>query len=749
MGSGAFLVQACRYLSERLVEAWEKLEKEHPDSILATPEGDFSSGDSAERLIPIDPAERLAIARRYVADRCLYGVDVNPMAVEMAKLSLWLVTLQKDRPFTFLDHALKCGDSLVGVSKLTQIDNFRLRPGATQHTFATINLFRYAEEAAAKRRELEVLPSETHEQLAQKQRLHAEAQAATEKIRGIADLLIALELRGLGEREYEAAREAETERIQLLLKQDSDANACGDASRLVQAAEAGLSGRRTFHWPVEFPEVFASGGFDAFVGNPPFVGGRRMRQSIGDDSAELLQSLWPHSSLNADLCAFFYLRVAELICSRGGFGLLATKTIGQGDTARTGLAFLIENREIDIVLARSSFAWPGTAAVVAALVIGVRRPWKGAQILDGSPVASISAVLDDQGSWGDSCVLPGNVERSFQGSVLVGMGFVLRPQEAQRFLRERPENSDVVHPYLSGDDLNTHPLQEASRWAIDFRDYDLQTCEERWPELLERIRNLVKPQRDRVRREAHRKYWWHHGDKRPALYARIRGRDGVFVIARVTKYVAVVRVQADQVFHDKVYVFDLRGWGDFACLQSSLHDAWVRRGSSTVGETLNYTPSDYFDTFPFLHLSVEAVPARLGRDYHKLRREIMVTHQEGLTATYNRLHDEGEQSTDIAALRALQVEMDRAVLGAYDWCDIDLGHGFHRTKQGLRYTINETSRREILNRLLELNHETYKEEVKAGLHDKKKARKGGRKHARKKSVVREEHAKYGELDLDI
>lgn len=87
MGSGAFLVQACRYLAERLTEAWENAEKLHPGEILITPEGGFSQGSPSERLVPADADERLAIARRVVADRCLYGVDINPMAVEMAKLS--------------------------------------------------------------------------------------------------------------------------------------------------------------------------------------------------------------------------------------------------------------------------------------------------------------------------------------------------------------------------------------------------------------------------------------------------------------------------------------------------------------------------------------------------------------------------------------------------------------------------------------------------------------------------------------
>lgn len=127
MGSGAFLVQACRYLAERLVEAWENEEKTHPGQVLITPDGQFSEGSPAERLVPTEAAERIAIARRVVADRCLYGVDINPMAVEMAKLSMWLITVDANRPFTFLDHAFKCGDSLLGITSIAQLENFSLR----------------------------------------------------------------------------------------------------------------------------------------------------------------------------------------------------------------------------------------------------------------------------------------------------------------------------------------------------------------------------------------------------------------------------------------------------------------------------------------------------------------------------------------------------------------------------------------------------------------------------------------------
>src|ERR1700732_297450 len=96
MGSGAFLVEACRLIASRLVKAWEKYKEARP-------------------TIPPDEDEQLH-ARRLVAQRCLYGVDKNPRAVDLARLSLWLATLARDHEFTFLDHALKCGDSLVGLS---------------------------------------------------------------------------------------------------------------------------------------------------------------------------------------------------------------------------------------------------------------------------------------------------------------------------------------------------------------------------------------------------------------------------------------------------------------------------------------------------------------------------------------------------------------------------------------------------------------------------------------------------------
>jgi hypothetical protein len=173
-------------------------------------------------------------------------------------------------------------------------------------------------------------------------------------------------------------------------------------------------------------------------------------------------------------------------------------------------------------------------------------------------------------------------------------------------------------------------------------------------------------------------------------------------------------------------------------LQSTLHVEWAWKYGSSLKGDLRYTPSDIFETFPFPQSPILAPLQSIGERYYEHRRQIMLSRQEGLTTTYNRFHKPIENASDIVRLRELHMEMDHAVAAAYGWNDLELGHGLHETAQGVRYTISEPARREVLRRLLELNHERYEEEVKAGLHEKKTA-KGAKKKGR---MVKEERGQY-------
>src|SRR6266508_993955 len=319
MGSGAFLVQACRYLAERLAEAAEaRTRGGSPDSQLNTLFGLH------------DAEERLAWARRLVADRCLYGVDKNPLAVEMAKLSLWLITLQKDRPFSFLDHALRAGDSLLGIAHVDQLLHWSLArdTGSTTATFLTEPLRRALQRAIALRRKIREIPVLDVRDAERKAAWLHKANEGLELVKLAADLLVAASFHPNPKRRKELSGEFEyrmslaAEAFETIRRGGAGApKADGNREELAalrHEADDLLQGRMPFHWPLEFPEVFieeareeAPGtqftldgfgkilaplfaeleaqpltqdglGFAAIVGNPPFLGGTRISTSQGD-----------------------------------------------------------------------------------------------------------------------------------------------------------------------------------------------------------------------------------------------------------------------------------------------------------------------------------------------------------------------------------------------------------------------------------------------------------------------------------
>ncbi|MBX9794208.1 MAG: ATP phosphoribosyltransferase regulatory subunit, partial [Burkholderiaceae bacterium] len=466
MGSGAFLVQVCRYLAERLTEAWENEESRHPGEVLITPDGEFSIGNPSERLVPAEANERIAIARRVVADRCLYGVDINPMAVEMAKLSLWLITVDSHRPFNFLDHALKCGDSLLGITSLEQLENFSMRlGGGKQQSFSTLNLSWQIQAAEERRKLLEIMPSDTSEQIVAKASLYAEAEEAVAKLNATADVLIAIELNGLKGRSYESEREASADQI----------TACW-AKGLPELRQYSVQrlGRNCLHWALAFPEVFGREGFDAFVGNPPFLGGRRIRGVLGDSYLSYLVDVaFSNGSGNADLCAFFFRRAFSLLGSHGVFGLIATNTIAQGNTREQGLDEIVSAGG-SIIRATQSREWPGAAGVTVAEVWAAKWAWAGSSFIDGNMVGAISPYLTPVGKTaGPPNQLSENDDFAFQGSNVLGGGFVLEREEAEELLARDVRNGRVVFPFLRGEDFNGRADQSPAFYIINFFDWPL------------------------------------------------------------------------------------------------------------------------------------------------------------------------------------------------------------------------------------------------------------------------------------
>ncbi|WP_435017954.1 Eco57I restriction-modification methylase domain-containing protein [Tundrisphaera sp. TA3] len=748
-GSGAFLVEADNYLAQRLMEAWEKLEApfqgrdrskdSEPPTVRITPYGDLSLGDSSEQPIPLDPNEREVFARRIVAQRCLYGVDKNRLAAEMAKLSLWLYTMAKDKPFTFLDHAIRHGDSLVGVNA-DQLKSFSLDgqgagitlPGLLDMIPKIISITRQ------QRQQLERLGNDSIGEVEAKERLFYHIKQDTRRLTYAADRLLAAS--------WKPAKPAERMAwLKEVLKEVNDrirdvAPETLEAEGRAYREEVGCP--QPFHWALEFPEVFLKlpdrdgidrNGFDACIGNPPFMGGQKITGYLGTAYRDyLVRELAGGKRGSADLCAYFFLRAAKLIRPGAGFGLIATNTIAQGDTREVGLDLLLA-AEYVVNRAGSSQPWPGLASLEVSIVWVRRGGWNGIYVIDEKPTLGVTAFLTEPGIIsGPPHRLAANAGKSFIGSYVLGMGFVLEPDEARRLIERDHRNKDVLFPYLNGEDLNSRPDQSPSRWVINFFDWplDRDSAPENYqgpvsadyPDCLAIVEDKVKPERTRRNekgdyslRKPLPQQWWIYAEKRPALYRTITGMGQVLVRARIANRHSIVWVPAGWVYNEKTVIFV---GCPFGIMQSDIHEVWARNYSSTLRTDMQYTPSDCCDTFPFpdghhTHLTT------LAETYHAHRHQIMLTRQKGLTKTYNHFHDSDETAADIQRLRDLHVEMDRAVAAAYGWDDLDLGHGFHETKQGVRFTLSEPARREVLARLLRLNHERYAGEVAQGLHDKK------------------------------
>jgi hypothetical protein len=332
---------------------------------------------------------------------------------------------------------------------------------------------------------------------------------------------------------------------------------------------------------------------------------------------------------------------------------------------------------------------------------------------------------------------PPNAGKSFIGSYTLGMGFVLEPEYARGMIDKNPKNQDVLFPFLNGEDLNSRPDQSASRWAINFFDWPLDRDSAHqgykgpvaadYPDCLSILEELVKPERAGKSEDVASAPWWLYWRARSELYAALAESKMVMARARHANLNSIAILPPRMVFSDALVVFAYSDFHLLAVLQGSFHTAWLIEYASSLRTDIRYNPSDCFETFP-LPLRTSAC-ASLGEGYHSCRSSVMSDRQEGLTRTYSRFNDFNETATDIQDLRDLHVEMDRAVAAAYGWSDLDLGHGFHETKQGTRFTISESARREVLARLLKLNHERYAEEVAQGLHGKAKgkAAKGPRK----------------------
>ena len=704
---------------------------------------------------PSPAAFRTAV--RDVICNCIYGVDLNPLAVELCKVALWLEAHIPGQPLNFLDHHIKCGNAIVGFARREELERgvpdeaFTTMPGddkdiaasfrkrnkeerlrheqksPTQESLSfTPEVEKHLSEVLKGWRTIAALPERNPAEIENKKNRYQEFASGR-------DALLLSEIAAIPVAQFYIEK---TKENQPKLITDEAFRNYLDGHRTPQGQATAMAWalanrKRFFHWFLEFPEIIEQGGFDCILGNPPYLGGQALSSTYGHSFCNF--SKWEFAPTGlSDLVTYFVRRIYSLLRTDGFAAFITTNSIKDGDVRKDGLDQVIMQGG-SINFAVRGIKWPGRANLVVSLVGFHRGKWKGRCFIDNREVQVISSYFEDSFDGGEPISLKENNDHVFQGSIFVGDGFLLSHIEAERIKEIDSESGKVIYPVINGQELNNEPTQKPSRCIINFLDWPIVKAE-LFIKAFERVENLVKPERLANKRIAHLP-WWQFERPRTDLYRNILDLSRCFVAARTTKHLNFSAAPTNYVFTDALYVFTTDRWDLYSFVQSTVHEVWARKYSGALKQDLRYSPSDCFGTFSFpegLWQTANSVLAEVGEHYHEHRRALMLRLWLGLTDIYNLYHnrdltpaivakvsskpDESEVGYQgILELRKLHRELDEAVLAAYGWTDLSLGHDFHEVEtlpenDRVRYTISPEARKELLKRLLALNHQRVAEE---------------------------------------
>jgi hypothetical protein len=525
----------------------------------------------------------------------------------------------------------------------------------------------------------------------------------------------------------------------------------------VAKAKAVALEERIFHWFIEFPEVFNDGGFDCILGNPPFLGGSKLSGTFGYPFLEYLRYNYSSSGGLCDLVGYFFRRIFSIISNNSFTSLISTNSICQGDTKEASLDYILANNGL-INFAVKSQKWPGNAAVEVSLIsiikITKEKQRKVEFSLNGKKVNQINSYLDDSEYSMMNHRLISNEGISYNGSSILGKGFFLDKEEYNNLLKIDNNNSKILFPVINGDEVNNNYKLDYTRFVINFFDWDLSYCEN-YPSCLNIVKERVLPERLKQNDKGAKEKWWQYLRPRTELYEKLKSKKKCLSVALTSKTLAFDFLPTNIIYTHAVGLFVNDTYSFFAILQSNFHSIWAWKFGSTMKSDLRYTSSDIFENYPFpqnLNLHNEQNLETIGESYHQHRKQLMLGIQLGLTKTYNLFHSNAitnqfinneekqvvslqkhlektnntislvESIEGILKLRDLHVKMDLAVLDAYGWNDIQLRHDFYEVdylpeNDRIRYSIHSDARKEVLKRLLELNHKIHEEETQVQINN--------------------------------
>lgn len=446
---------------------------------------------------------------------------------------------------------------------------------------------------------------------------------------------------------------------------------------------------------------------DYIIGNPPFLGKGKMRESLGDGYVETLRETYGEVPESADFVMYWWHKAAEetLSSRTRRFGLITTNSIRQTFNRRVVKRALMEG--ISLRFAVPDHPWVDTvdgAAVRIAMTVGVLgNPWTSAgrvedpppdpsafsgelllvhsemQQEDGSAVVTFTSLHGRIGSGlnigaelEDAVELTSNAGISSNGVMLGGRGFLVSREDTMK----APKN--ILRPIINGEDILNTPR---GMRVIDFFGHSSEQAREVSPSAYEQLVTHVKPERDSNRRASRRKRWWLFSEVMPQMRSMISGLPRFVVTAETSKHRLFIFVSAPTLPEHRLVAFGTDDAFHLGVLSSNTHVVYSLAAGGTLEDRPVYNKSRCFDPFPFPDCTEKQKEKirKLAEELDAHRKRAQEKHKLGLTEIYNVLEkvraDEPLTAKDkvvhdaalVSTLKQLHDDLDAAVADAYGW----------------------------------------------------------------------------------
>jgi hypothetical protein len=405
---------------------------------------------------------------------------------------------------------------------------------------------------------------------------------------------------------------------------------------------------------------------DAIIGNPPFLGGKHMRISLGDSYIDKVFQRFPAVKDSIDFCAYWFRLAQDNLGETGRAGLVATNSISQGKSRKAALDYVTEQGGI-IHDAISTQVWSGEAKVHVSLTNWSKQAPQ-AFYLDNKEVSQINSSLKAEMEVSQAFRLSANLNKCFQGVIPVGKGFIVTEEQVNQWIKADPKNQDVLKLFSMGANLAQEVYGKPDRWIIDFNDMALEDAGD-YKLPFQHLKTFVKPERDGNRRDVTRLNWWKYGEKRPAMRKAIAPLTQYFAVPEVSKWAIFVPSALDWLPGNKTKAVVSDDFYVFGILTSNIHRTWMHAQKSTLKADIAYTHNTCFETFPFpqtpTQKQIDAIRAT-ALELHEYRSQQMEKKNWGITKLYNEyFHEPASQ------LAKLHAKLDDLTLKAYGFSPTD------------------------------------------------------------------------------